>query len=239
MGPTGTVLPMAVPTATPTVMRMATPMGPRPLLTARFSAAGSRTARHCGSARLYRTEKVLPDRWQSVRSPRYPRDVPRHRPGPNSYAIIEQGRVGQLLSSKPMDRRDSIEEAAGSPNSRRNANWRNPAWKLPPESVASQRHPGGSGSPAQFPKASGQQSPTLYRAAQPHAGILSRCSRHVPICSYSSRRTANCPGLRSEMRDAGSKREIDRLNALVHQRRRRGRPWRRPCPRTRARHAES
>jgi chromosome segregation protein len=33
--------------------------------------------------------------------------------GPNSYAIIEQGRIGQLLSSKPMDRRGLIEEAAG------------------------------------------------------------------------------------------------------------------------------
>jgi chromosome segregation protein len=33
--------------------------------------------------------------------------------GPESYAIIEQGRVGQILSSKPMDRRAMIEEAAG------------------------------------------------------------------------------------------------------------------------------
>src|SRR6266581_8274843 len=33
--------------------------------------------------------------------------------GPNSYAIIEQGRIGQLLSSKPSDRRALIEEAAG------------------------------------------------------------------------------------------------------------------------------
>ncbi|MGB7623816.1 MAG: chromosome segregation protein SMC [Terriglobia bacterium] len=33
--------------------------------------------------------------------------------GPNSYAIIEQGRVGQILSSKPYDRRTLIEEAAG------------------------------------------------------------------------------------------------------------------------------
>src|SRR6266566_2369040 len=33
--------------------------------------------------------------------------------GPNSYAIIEQGRVGQLLSAKPTDRRALIEEAAG------------------------------------------------------------------------------------------------------------------------------
>jgi chromosome segregation protein len=33
--------------------------------------------------------------------------------GPNSYAIIEQGRVGQLLTAKPSDRRSLIEEAAG------------------------------------------------------------------------------------------------------------------------------
>jgi chromosome segregation protein len=33
--------------------------------------------------------------------------------GPESYAIIEQGRIGQVLSSKPTDRRGIIEEAAG------------------------------------------------------------------------------------------------------------------------------
>lgn len=33
--------------------------------------------------------------------------------GPESYAIIEQGRIGQILSSKPLDRRGVIEEAAG------------------------------------------------------------------------------------------------------------------------------
>jgi chromosome segregation protein len=33
--------------------------------------------------------------------------------GPECYAIIEQGRIGQLLSSKPLDRRGIIEEAAG------------------------------------------------------------------------------------------------------------------------------
>ena len=33
--------------------------------------------------------------------------------GPESYAIIEQGRIGQILSSKPQDRRSVIEEAAG------------------------------------------------------------------------------------------------------------------------------
>jgi len=33
--------------------------------------------------------------------------------GPESYAIIEQGRIGQILSNKPGDRRAIIEEAAG------------------------------------------------------------------------------------------------------------------------------
>src|SRR6201996_2691178 len=33
--------------------------------------------------------------------------------GPESYAIIEQGRIGQILSTKPQDRRNVIEEAAG------------------------------------------------------------------------------------------------------------------------------
>lgn len=33
--------------------------------------------------------------------------------GPECYAIIEQGRIGQILSSKPQDRRSVIEEAAG------------------------------------------------------------------------------------------------------------------------------
>src|ERR1039457_3785849 len=33
--------------------------------------------------------------------------------GPESYAIIEQGRIGQILSNRPQDRRAIIEEAAG------------------------------------------------------------------------------------------------------------------------------
>ncbi len=33
--------------------------------------------------------------------------------GPESYAIIEQGRIGQILSTRPQDRRNVIEEAAG------------------------------------------------------------------------------------------------------------------------------
>ena len=33
--------------------------------------------------------------------------------GPNSYAIIEQGRIGQILSARPTERRTLVEEAAG------------------------------------------------------------------------------------------------------------------------------
>src|SRR4029077_13287920 len=33
--------------------------------------------------------------------------------GPDSYAIIEQGRIGQILATKPLERRAIIEEAAG------------------------------------------------------------------------------------------------------------------------------
>ncbi len=33
--------------------------------------------------------------------------------GPESYAIIEQGRIGQILSNRPQDRRGVLEEAAG------------------------------------------------------------------------------------------------------------------------------
>src|SRR5436305_123880 len=33
--------------------------------------------------------------------------------GPESYALVEQGRIGQILSSRPTDRRAIIEEAAG------------------------------------------------------------------------------------------------------------------------------
>jgi chromosome segregation protein len=33
--------------------------------------------------------------------------------GPNSYAIIEQGRIGQIVSSRPAERRAILEEAAG------------------------------------------------------------------------------------------------------------------------------
>ena len=33
--------------------------------------------------------------------------------GPDSYAIIEQGRIGLILSTKPLERRAIIEEAAG------------------------------------------------------------------------------------------------------------------------------
>ena len=41
--------------------------------------------------------------------------------GAKAYAIIEQGKIGLILSSRPADRRQLIEEAAGSPSTRRAA----------------------------------------------------------------------------------------------------------------------
>ena len=51
--------------------------------------------------------------WQAVPAARHSGHLHGHRPGPESYAIIGQERIGQLLSSKPHDRRAIIEEAAG------------------------------------------------------------------------------------------------------------------------------
>ena len=33
--------------------------------------------------------------------------------GVKAYAVIEQGKIGQILSARPTDRRQLIEEAAG------------------------------------------------------------------------------------------------------------------------------
>ena len=43
--------------------------------------------------------------------------------GPEHYAIIEQGRIGQILSSKPIDRRAFVEEAAGVTKFKRASGW--------------------------------------------------------------------------------------------------------------------
>ena len=51
--------------------------------------------------------------------------------GPESYAIIEQGRIGQILSSKPTDRRAIIEEAAGITKFKLASGWLKRAWKTP------------------------------------------------------------------------------------------------------------
>ena len=51
--------------------------------------------------------------------------------GPESYAIIEQGRIGQILSSKPQDRRAVIEEAAGITKFKTRSAWPKPSSKAP------------------------------------------------------------------------------------------------------------
>jgi len=49
--------------------------------------------------------------------------------GPESYAIIGQERIGQLLSSKPHDRRAIIEEAAGITRFKTKKRLANSAWR--------------------------------------------------------------------------------------------------------------
>ncbi len=76
--------------------------------------------------------------------------------GPESYAIIEQGRIGQILSSKPQDRRAVIEEAAGITkykSRRRLAEAKLESSQAEPRSRF--RHSGRSHPPGQFPEAPG------------------------------------------------------------------------------------
>ena len=90
--------------------------------------------------------------------------------GPDSYAIIEQGRIGQILNSKPMDRRAIIEEAAGITmykTKRRLAEAKLEASKLNLSRV--QRHSGGSGKAARFAEAAGIQGAALRGTARADA----------------------------------------------------------------------
>jgi len=65
--------------------------------------------------------------------------------GPDSYAIIEQGRIGLILSTKPMERRAIIEEAAGVTKFKtKKAPRRSQAGILQGQSLARERHRGGS-----------------------------------------------------------------------------------------------
>ena len=85
--------------------------------------------------------------------------------GPESYAIIEQGRIGQILSSKPYDRRAVIEEAAGITQVQNpQAPFRSQARKRQAEPRPRLRHPGRGHAPGQFAQASGREGQALRRA---------------------------------------------------------------------------
>ena len=78
--------------------------------------------------------------------------------GPESYAIIEQGRIGQILSNKPQDRRAIIEEAAGHRQiQNQEAAGGSEAGRRETESVARVRHPGRSRPAGEFAEAAGVQ----------------------------------------------------------------------------------
>ena len=51
--------------------------------------------------------------------------------GPESYALIEQGRIGQILSSRLRTGAPSSKRPPGSPSSRPRSGWRKLGWKMP------------------------------------------------------------------------------------------------------------
>src|SRR6185437_1438287 len=79
--------------------------------------------------------------------------------GPDSYAIIEQGRIGQILSTKPHERRAIIEEAAGGSQ----------AGILEGQPQSRQRYRRGSGQAAGFAEAAGGQGAALFGDSRPDA----------------------------------------------------------------------
>ena len=84
--------------------------------------------------------------------------------GPESYALIEQGRIGQILSSRPTDRRAILEEAAGITKfktKKRLAEARLEDAKTEP--VAHQRHLRRSHAPDELAEAPGLVRPSAMR----------------------------------------------------------------------------
>ena len=72
---------------------------------------GRRDRRH-PSTLPHGRKRIFAER-QALPLARHPGPFHGHGAGTGIYAIIEQGRIGQILSSKPTDRRAIIEEAAG------------------------------------------------------------------------------------------------------------------------------
>ena len=90
--------------------------------------------------------------------------------GPDSYAIIEQGRIGQILSTKPLERRAIIEEAAGVTKfktKKRLAEAKLESSKV--NLVARQRHRRRSREAARLAEAPGGQGAAVLRNSRPDA----------------------------------------------------------------------
>ncbi len=87
--------------------------------------------------------------------------------GPESYAIIEQGRIGQILSNKPQDRRAVIEEAAGITKFKTRKRLAEAKLESAKQNlVARVRHFGRSHQAGQFAEAASGQDQTVWRAAR-------------------------------------------------------------------------
>ena len=80
----------------------------------KFNQQQFHARRNCGHAPAVplRRQRISAE-WKTLPPARYSGTLHGHRPGPGAYALIEQGRIGQILSSRPTDRRAILEEAAG------------------------------------------------------------------------------------------------------------------------------
>jgi len=90
--------------------------------------------------------------------------------GPDSYAIIEQGRIGLILSTKPMERRAIIEEAAGVTKFK--TKKRLAEAKLESSKVnlsRGERHCGGGGEAAGIAEAAGGEGAEVFGDSRPDA----------------------------------------------------------------------
>jgi chromosome segregation protein len=143
--------------------------------------------------------------------------------GPESYALIEQGRIGQILSSRPTDRRAIIEEAAGITKfktKKRLAEARLEDAKT--ESEPRQRHLRRSHAPDELAQAPGQQGRALRQAARRDARQAARRARQQVHPDGSGKRRARYPDQSTGRRDSPADRSVQQSEAEHSERTQRG-----------------
>ncbi len=107
--------------------------------------------------------------------------------GPESYAIIEQGRIGQILSNRPQDRRAIIEEAAGVSKFKTKKRLAEAKLEGAKQNLCARvRHSGRSGPAGKLAQAPGIQGAPLRRTQERDDGATSQIA-HRPISHAGAR----------------------------------------------------